>query len=140
MGRLKLQSFPWNQAEGGSSMEHTLAELLLPPCLASLIPSVPRPALSHLGYCLVTHSCLTFVTSWTVACQTPLSMGFSRQEHWSGLPFPAPRNLPNPGIEPASPGRWILYHLNHQGSPQMRLNLCLKLCFWGTTGKAESPG
>ena len=140
MGRLKLQSFPWNQAEGGSSTEHTLAELLLPPCLASLIPSVPRPALSHLGYCLVTHSCLTFVTSWTVACQTPLSMGFSRQEHWSGLPFPAPRNLPNPGIEPASPGRWILYHLNHQGSPQTLLNLCLKLCFWGTTGKAESPG
>ena len=44
-----------------------------------------------------------FVTPWTVACQTPLSIGFSRQEYWSGLPFPSPGDLPNPGIEPASP-------------------------------------
>ena len=38
----------------------------------------------------VTKRCLTLVTPWTVACQAPLSMGFSRQEHWSGLPFPSP--------------------------------------------------
>ena len=44
-----------------------------------------------------------FVTLWTVACQAPLSMGFSRQEYWSGLPCPPPRDLPNPGIEPRSP-------------------------------------
>ena len=45
-------------------------------------------------------------------------MGFSRQEHWSGLPCPPPADLPNPGIEPGpSHCRWILYHLNHQGSP-----------------------
>ena len=43
-----------------------------------------------------------FVTPWTVAYQVPLSMGFSRQEHWSGLPFPSPGNLPYPGIEPRS--------------------------------------
>ena len=43
-----------------------------------------------------------FETLWTVACQAPLSMGFSTQEHWSGLPFPPPGDLPNPGIEPAS--------------------------------------
>ena len=43
-----------------------------------------------------------FVTPWTVACQGPLSMGFSRQEYWSGLPFPPPRNLPDPGIKPLS--------------------------------------
>ena len=42
-------------------------------------------------------------TSWTVALQAPVSMGFSRQEHWSGLPCPPPRDLPDPGIEPASP-------------------------------------
>ena len=48
-------------------------------------------------------SCLTLATPWTVACQTPLSMGFSRQEHWSGLPFPSPGDLPDPEIEPASP-------------------------------------
>ena len=43
-----------------------------------------------------------FVTPWTVAHQAPLSMGFSRQEYWSGLPFPSPGDLPNPGIEPRS--------------------------------------
>ena len=41
-------------------------------------------------------------TSWTVARQAPLPMGFSRQEHWSGLPFPPPGHLPEPGIKPAS--------------------------------------
>ena len=41
-----------------------------------------------------------FATSWTVVCQAPLSMGFSRPEYWSGLPLPSPRDLPNPGIKP----------------------------------------
>ena len=44
-----------------------------------------------------------FVTPWTVAHQAPLSMGFPRQVYYSGLPFPSPEDLPNPGIEPASP-------------------------------------
>ena len=44
-----------------------------------------------------------FVTPWTGAYQAPLSMGFSRQEYWSGLPFPSPGDLPNSGIEPRSP-------------------------------------
>ena len=43
-----------------------------------------------------------FATPWTVAHQTPPSVGFSRQEYWSGLPFPSPGDLPNPGIEPRS--------------------------------------
>ena len=48
-----------------------------------------------------THSHIRlFVTPWTVAHQDPLSMEFSRQEYWSGLPFPSPGNLPNPGIKP----------------------------------------
>ena len=42
------------------------------------------------------------MTPGTVACQAPLSMGFSRQEYWSGLPCPPPGDLPNPGIEPGS--------------------------------------
>ena len=41
-------------------------------------------------------------TPWTVACQAPLSMEFSRQEYWSGLPFPTPGDLPNPEIKPTS--------------------------------------
>ena len=44
-----------------------------------------------------------FATPWTVAHQAPLSMGFSRQEYWSGLPFPSPGDLPNPGIKPRCP-------------------------------------
>ena len=44
-----------------------------------------------------------FATLWTVAHQAPPSMGFSRQEYWSGLPFPSPGDLPHPGIKPRSP-------------------------------------
>ena len=43
------------------------------------------------------------MTPWTVTCQAPLSMGFSRQEYWNGLPFPSPGDLPDPGIEPEFP-------------------------------------
>ena len=45
----------------------------------------------------------SFVMLWTIAHQTPLSMGFPRQEYWSGFPFPSPGNLPDPGMEPTSP-------------------------------------
>ena len=51
---------------------------------------------------LVAKSRLTLATPWTVAHQAPLSMGFSKQEYWSRLPFPSPGDLPSPGIEPAS--------------------------------------
>ena len=49
--------------------------------------------LSHVGL---------FVTPWTIACQAPLSMGFPRQEYWSGLPSPPPGYLPDPEMEPSS--------------------------------------
>ena len=57
-------------------------------------------------YCgggLVAKLCPTPATPWTVACQAPPSMGFSRQEYWSGLPFPSPGDLLDSGIEPGSP-------------------------------------
>ena len=57
--------------------------------------------------CCAVHSCLVmsvFATPWTVACQVPLSIGFSRQEYWIGLPCPPPGDLPNPGIKSRSPG------------------------------------
>ena len=58
---------------------------------------------------------------WTEAPQAPLSMGFSRQEYWTGLPCPAPGDLPDPGIKLASHvscvGRWVLYHWCHLWSP-----------------------
>ena len=53
--------------------------------------------------CAQSLSCVQlFSALWTVACQAPLSMEFSRQEYWSGLPYPTPGNLPDPGIEPRS--------------------------------------
>ncbi len=60
-----------------------------------------------------------FATPWTVAHQAPLSMGFSRQEYWSGLPFPTPGDLPNPGIKPGSPA-WLADPLpaEPQGKPK----------------------
>ena len=51
----------------------------------------------------VTLSCPTLCDPQNVACQAPPSMGFSRQEYWSGLPFPSPGDLPNPRFEPKSP-------------------------------------
>ena len=57
-------------------------------------------------------------TPWTVARQAPLSMGFSRQEYWSGLPGPPPGNPPDPGIEPMSPALQLdSFLLSHRGSP-----------------------
>ena len=61
---------------------------------------------------LVAKSCLTIATPWTVACQALLSMGFSRKEYWSGLPFPSPGDLPDPGIWtqlPCIAGRFFTY-------------------------------
>ena len=53
-------------------------------------------------FCMCAQSCRVFATPLTVAHQAPLSMGFSRQEYWSGLPFPPPGSLPYPGIKPTS--------------------------------------
>ena len=53
---------------------------------------------------MATHSSnLAWKTPWTVACKVPLSVEFSKQQYWSGLPFPSPGDLPDPGIEPGSP-------------------------------------
>ena len=83
---------------------------------------------------MVAKSWLNLATWLTVACQIPLSMGFSRQEYWSGLPFPSPGDLPDPGIEPGSPalqadslptelqGKPLnanSYHLSHKGSSRI---------------------
>ena len=67
------------------------------PC-RKLAPQCTRCAV----LCLLLSRVRLFVTPWTVARQTSLSMGFSRQEYWSGLPCPPPGDLPNPGIEPRS--------------------------------------
>ena len=60
------------------------------------IPSTHAQLLSHVQL---------FETPWAIACQAPLFIDFSRQEYWSGLPFPSPGGLPDPGIKPTSPPR-----------------------------------
>ena len=78
------------------------------------MPSVYASA--YCRQCVLSHfsSVRLCETLWSVARQASLSMGFSRQEYWSGLPCPLARYLPNPGIGPMSPvsciGRWALYH------------------------------
>ena len=64
----------------------------------------PLKALAYvLSLSFVAKLCPTPATTWIVACQAPLSLGLSRQVYWSGLPFPSPGDLPDPGIKPRSP-------------------------------------
>ena len=87
-------------AAGTSLIKHRLGYislLLKAPGFPSLLEDKEGKKVNSL-------SCVRFfATPWTVAYQAPLSMGFSRQEYWSGMPFPSPGGLPDPGIEPRSP-------------------------------------
>ena len=78
--------------------------------------SKPSRSLKLLSRSVVSNS---FATPWTVANQAPLSMGFSRQEYWSGLPYPPSRGYPDSGIELPSPALQVDFFLplSHQGSP-----------------------
>ena len=85
--------------------------LMCPPCHVVLHPlgfqwthQIPHIAGPCLQACVLSRfsHVQPFATPWTIARQTPLSMGFSRQEHWSRLPDPLPGKLPDPGIEPKS--------------------------------------
>ena len=94
-----------------------------------------------------------FVTPWTVAYQTPPSMGFSRQEYWSGVPLPSPGHLPDPGIEPRSPALQAdaltsepCLHSDSQFVLKSLLNV-LQHCFyilvfqpWGIGDLSSQPG
>ena len=109
-----------------------------PPGLLLVTVSVHVKSLSHVQL---------FVTPWTLARQAPLSMGFFRQECWSGLPFPSPGDLPDPGIEPASPaltggfftteppgkppvvGKWMLIFGEKRACPRVKNVLSLLTTF-----------
>ena len=78
----------------------------------------------------VSHSAVSnSVTLWTIACQAPLSLGFSRQEYRSGLPCPSPGDLPHPETEPGSPASSLLQvdslPLSHWGSPAQSVDYCI---------------
>ena len=79
------------------------------------------------GSSLVTKSSLTLATPWTVACQAPLSLEFSRQEYWSGLPFPSPGDLPNPSQTQVSCIRQILYQTSYEESLTVSTYICKKV-------------
>ena len=82
-----------------------------------------------------------FATPWTVVYQAPLSMGFSRQEYWSRLPFPSPGDLPNPEIKPGSPALQVdclqselprkpLYRCKHYSAASIQQEkFCFKIDF-----------
>ena len=76
-----------------------------------------------------------FTTPWTVTYQAPLSMGFSRQQYWSGLPFPSPGDLPDPGIEPGSPA--LLSQVNTKTETTIEGYILrkknTKMGFWGSS-------
>ena len=103
-------SFRWDHAgrERVAGGAHTVGSVPLP--WSCLCEEVIVKSVKSLVYMIVDGSEVKllsrvqlFVTPWTVAYQAPRSMGFSWQEYWSGLPFPSPGDLPDPGIEPGSP-------------------------------------
>ena len=96
---------------------------------------------------LVAKLCHSFATPWTTACQAPLSMGFSRQEYKSGLPFPSPGHLLSPGIKHNTPALAGMCScpLSHQGSLKyfyfirFQLFIVLKRLHWGQPTAAHFP-
>ena len=71
------------------------------------------------GKVLVAQSCPTLHDLMDSTPPGSSAPGFPRQEYWSGLPFPSPGDIPDPGIKLGSPFRRILYHLSHQGNPKV---------------------
>ena len=113
-------------AQGRSHMPQGAKQLLKPvvwnPCSATRGTTIVR----SLCVCTCAHSPVRlFATPWTVAHQAPLSMGFPRQEYWSGLPIPPPEDLPELGIQPKTPaspalaGRFFTF-----ASPEKPRSLC----------------
>ena len=103
------QGIPWTEKPGGLAVRRVAKSWTRLKSLThkqdSFLPYLLSLSLKSLLLLLLSHFSRVrlFVTPWTIAYQAPLSMGFSRQEYWSGLLFPSPGNLPDPGIEPGSP-------------------------------------
>ena len=117
---------PWLRLYSGS--QNLSSDEIFQICYVYLITSF---AFDNGGGGLVAESCPTFVTLWTVACRAPLSMRFSRQEYWSGLPFPSPVDLPDPGIDPGSPALQAdSFPTELQGKPLTVLHKIISLFTW----------
>ena len=113
---------------GGFSERHSLINhLLQTPVSSSVSGTLTKPVALHpCNLCVLSHFSRVWLpaTPWTVALKPPLSVGFPRQEYWSGLPFLLPGDLPNPETELASPAFWQARSLplSHQGSPRCLYN------------------
>ena len=92
----------WNLYHWVPWEAHTLSYLHLESVFSIISIPVPGPVKGIWWKCYLLSCVWPLVTPWTVAHQAPLSMGFSRQKYWSGLPFPSPEDLPHTGIEPRS--------------------------------------
>ena len=98
-------SMGFSRQEYGSGLSFPSPEDLSGPGIEPGSPTLQANSLpsetqsTTVGGGLVAKSCPTLSTPWTVVCQAPLPIGFSRQEYWSGLPFPSPEDLPEPGME-----------------------------------------
>ena len=112
----------WKQSSNRSPLLHfwlNLGQYLFPP-LECVLSCLSRVRL--------------FAIPWTVALRAPLSMGFPRQEYWSGLPFPPPGHLPNPGTElgsPASSGEFFTTELSGKPWRAEMVAICLGKLSWG---------
>ena len=102
----------------GSAKEESIVRYSAHTTCPVLSPE-PGSLVWYTNACMLSRfSCICFfATPWTVTCQAPLSMGFSRQEYWSGLPFPTPGDLPNPGIKAVSLKSPALETLPPPGKP-----------------------
>ena len=105
---------------------------------------IPRAPSIGCSYCLVTQSCPTLAIPRTISCQVPPSMRLPRQEFWSGLPFPSPGDLPDPGIKPISSalaGRFFITEPSRK--PMQILNIFFLVYrlmdFWKNSRKEIIP-
>ena len=108
LGNVQVLKQPWLVRAGEMDLTNHYTRFPTEP----LQPiSVVRNSLDLRCVHVCVFSCVRlFVIPWTIARQASLSMEFSRQEYWSGLPFPTPRDLPHPGIEPGSPALPVDYY------------------------------
>ena len=98
--------------------------------LGPLLPRHSRlilPLISEAFMCVLSRSAASESLQWTATRQAPLSMGFSRQEYWSGLPCPSPGNLPNPGIELRSPTLPVDSLPSEPPGKPKNLHICLQI-------------
>ena len=117
----RMGSYSWQGQDQGSAFPQCI--ISLPLCMKDSGESQDLPV--HAGFCpwcacMLSHV-LFFAAAWTVAHQSPVTMGFSRQEHWSGLPCLLQGIFPTSVSSVSCINRWVLYHQRYLGNPCLSL-------------------